>query len=87
MTVKSNSRFIGHGTVPLQMSSLVGSKFRKKTSIFTFDGKIEQNVTYMLIVFLDVCQQPYGWIPGLEMLSSLRIRSKVKCVLVCTINI
>ena len=34
----------------------------------------------MLIVFLDVCQQPYGWMPSLEMLLSLRIRLKVKWV-------
>ena len=32
----------------------------------------------MLIVFLDVCQHPYGGKPSLETLLSLRIRSKVK---------
>ena len=34
----------------------------------------------MLIVLLDVCQQPYGWMPSLEMRLSLRIRTKVKWV-------
>ena len=34
----------------------------------------------MLIVFFDVCQQTYGWMPSLEMRLSLRIRSKVKWV-------
>ena len=34
----------------------------------------------MLIVSIDVCQQPYGWTPSLKMRLSLRIRSKVKWV-------
>ena len=32
----------------------------------------------MLIAFLGVCQQPYGWMPSLKMLLNLRIKSKVK---------
>ena len=38
---------------------IVGSPFREKSLIFTFDGKIEKNLASMLIVFLDICQQPY----------------------------
>ena len=34
----------------------------------------------MLILFLNVYQQPYGWMPSLEVRLSLRIRSKLKLV-------
>ena len=61
-----------------KMVKIAGSPFRQKRLIFTFDGKFEKNLASVLIVFLDVCQQPYGWMPSLDMLLSLRIRSKVK---------
>ena len=37
---------------------------------------------YVIQLFADIyfSQQPYGWMPSLEMLLSLRIRSKVKWV-------
>ena len=44
---------------------LVGSPIGKKTLIFTFDGKIEYIILPMLILFLDMWQNTYGWMPSL----------------------
>ena len=52
-----------------------GSPFRQKKGLFLL-------LASMLIVFFDVCQEPYGWMSSLEMLLSLRIRSNE-----CKINI
>ena len=45
--------------------ALVGNPIGKKTLIFTFDGKIEYIILPMLILFLDMWQNTYGWIPSL----------------------
>ena len=44
---------------------LVGNPIGKKTLIFTFDGKIEYIILPMLILFLDMWQNTYGWMPSL----------------------
>ena len=41
--------------------SVVGNPIGKKTHIFTFDGKIEYIILPMLILFLDMWQNTYGW--------------------------
>ena len=43
---------------------LVGNPIGKKTLIFTFDGKIEYIILPMLILFLDMWQNTYGWMPS-----------------------
>ena len=44
---------------------IVGNPIGKMTLIFTFDGKIEYIILPMLILFLDMWQNTYGWMPGL----------------------
>ena len=41
------------------------SHWKKKTLIFTFDDKIEYIILPMLILFLDMWQNTYGWMPSL----------------------
>ena len=49
----------------IQTVILVGNPSGKKTLIFTFDGKIEYIFLPMLILFLDIWQDTYGWMPSL----------------------
>ena len=48
-----------------ELSLLVGNPIGKKTLIFTFDGKIEYLILPMLILFLDMWQNTYEWMPSL----------------------
>ena len=52
-------------SLPLQNDLVVGNPIGKKTLIFTFDGKIEYINLPMLILFLDMWQNTYGWMPTL----------------------
>ena len=62
------------------MCILVGNPIEKKTLIFTFDGKMEYIILPMLILFLDMWQNTYGWMPSLWLPLSRRNRSKVNWV-------
>ena len=46
-------------------SFIVGNPIGKKTLTFTFDGKIEYIILPVLILFLDMWQNTYGWMPSL----------------------
>ena len=59
---------------------IVGNPIGKKTLTFTFDGKIEYIILPVLILFLDMWQNTYGWMPSLWLLLSCRNRSKVNWV-------
>ena len=48
-----------------ETQTIVGNPIGKKTLIFTFDGKIEYIILPMLILFLDMWQNTYGWMPSL----------------------
>ena len=54
-----------------------GNPKPKKMLIFRFVGIFEYNILLVLILFLDMCPNSYGWMPSLQMHLCLRIRSKV----------
>ena len=66
--------------VQIMYADIVGNPIGKKTLTFTFDGKIEYIILPVLILFLDMWQNTYGWMPSLWLLLSCRNRSKVNWV-------
>ena len=54
-----------HQVTLFKIFLIVGIPVGKKTFIFTFDGKIEYIILPMLILFLDMWQNTYGWMPSL----------------------
>ena len=51
--------------IHIDIDMIAGNPIGKKTLIFTFDGKIEYIILPMLILFLDMWQNTYGWMPSL----------------------
>ena len=56
---------VGLSSINIKKNDIVGNPIGKKTLIFTFDGKIEYIILSMLILFLDMWQNTYGWMPSL----------------------
>ena len=62
---KRDKHYARYIFLKMRPDMVVGNPIGKKTLIFTFDGKIEYISLPMLILFIDMWQNTYGWMPSL----------------------